>query len=46
MSGGRAKCLVPGATCERPGYAPFVGLERLDRFYRQGRVIASTTWTS
>jgi hypothetical protein len=31
----------PEATYERPGYAPFVGLERLDRFYQQERVIAS-----
>ena len=26
---------------ERPGYEPFRGLERLDRFYREERVIAS-----
>lgn len=26
---------------ERPGYEPFEGMERLDRFYRHERVIAS-----
>jgi len=30
-----------GAVYERPGYEPFEGLERLDRFYRHERVIAS-----
>lgn len=29
------------AVYERPGYEPFAGLERLDRFYRHERVIAS-----
>jgi ketosteroid isomerase-like protein len=32
---------APGAVYERPGYEPFEGLERLDRFYRHERVIAS-----
>jgi ketosteroid isomerase-like protein len=30
----------PQVVYERPGYAPFEGLERLDRFYRHERVIA------
>ncbi len=29
------------AVYERPGYEPFAGLARLDRFYRHERVIAS-----
>ena len=31
----------PQITCERPGYAAFSGIERLLRFYRDERVIAS-----
>lgn len=30
----------PEVTYERPGYEPFVGMERLHRFYTQERVIA------
>ncbi|NBE50753.1 nuclear transport factor 2 family protein [Streptomyces sp. YC537] len=28
-------------TYQRPGYAPFVGLRRVERFYREERLIAS-----
>lgn len=31
----------PEVTYERPGYEPFVGIERLLKFYREERVIAS-----
>jgi len=35
-----AEVFHPEATYERPGYEPFVGLDRLDHFYREERVIA------
>jgi uncharacterized protein len=31
----------PDVTYERPGYEPFVGIDRLLKFYREERVIAS-----
>jgi ketosteroid isomerase-like protein len=32
---------APDVVYERPGYEPFTGLERLGRFYRDERIIAS-----
>lgn len=38
---GLAELFHPHAVYERPGYAPLVGRERVLRFYREERVVAS-----